>query len=136
MQNRPTLDGHIGPLAKYKAQYLRWLKGLMSTESDALREGQHRYKQDYDARVRMPCPEFKVDDQVLVEREIALRNKEKTPKDRMNNKLAHLCEGPFNVIGVVYHTVAVIRADGTRERLSKDRVRSSLQGNCNRHQTR
>ena len=41
LQNRPTLDSHIGPLAKYKTQYLRWLKGLMSTAANALREGQH-----------------------------------------------------------------------------------------------
>ena len=122
LQNRPTLDIHIGPLAKYKAQYLRWRKGLMSTTLDALREGQNRYKRYYDARVRKPCPEFKVGDQVLVEREIALRNREKTPKDRVNNKLAPLCEGPFHVIGVRSHTVTIIRADGTRERLSKDRT--------------
>ena len=122
LQNRPTLDSHTGTLTQYKTQYLRWLKALMSTASDTLKKGQDRYKRDYDAKVREPTPEYKVGDKVLVERETPLRANEKTSQDRVNNKLAPLCEGPFEVVEADSHTVTVIRDNGLRERLSKDRV--------------
>ena len=74
--------------AHFKFRFLAWLRGLMATADKNLLGGQDRYKNDFDKRIRLPTPEYQVGDQVLVDREAALRSEERTEKDRVNNKLA------------------------------------------------
>ena len=73
-------------------------------------------------RIRLPTPEYQVGDRVLVNREAALRSKERTDKDRLNNKLAPRTEGPFPVVKVDDHIVTVLRGTGLKDRISRDRV--------------
>ena len=70
----------------------------------------------------MPPPQYSVGDQVLIERETALRVDEKTDKDRVNNKLAPRTEGPFPVVALDEHTVTILRTTGLKDRVSRDRI--------------
>ena len=108
--------------AHFKFRFLAWLRGLMATADKNLIAGQDRYKNDFDKRIRLPTPEYQVGDQVLVNREAALRSEERTDKDRVNNKLAPRTEGPFPVVKVDDHTVTILRGTGLKDRISRDRV--------------
>ena len=77
---------------------------------------------NFDNRIRYPTPDYQVGDQLLVNREAALRSEEKTDKDRVNNQLAPRNEGPFPVVQVDGHTVTIIRGMGLKDWLSRDRV--------------
>ena len=70
----------------------------------------------------MPSPQYSVGDQVLIERETALRVDEKTDKDRGNNKLAPQIEGPFPAVALDEHTVTILRTTGLKDRVSTDRI--------------
>ena len=94
----------------------------MSTASRNLLAGQERYKRDFDNRIRYPTPDYRVGDQVLVNRKAVLRSDEKTDKDLVNNKLAPQTEGPFLVVQVDDHTVTILSGTGLKDRLSRDRV--------------
>ena len=104
--------------AHFKLRLLAWLRGLMETADKNLLAGQDCYNNDFDKRIRLPAPEYQVGDQVLVNREAALRSVEWTDKDRVNNKLALRTEGPFLVVKVDDHTVTVLRETGLKDRIS------------------
>lgn len=125
IQARPTLGQIRSNLSRFKKKYRQWIKALVSTAAASLRKRQDRYKIDFDARLRLPLPTFKVGDLVHLELETTLKLAENSKKDRVSNKLVPVTEGPYTIMKVDSHTVTIKRHDGTWEKVSKDRLSST-----------
>ena len=125
LQQTPLLDPSASR-AQFKICYLAWLRVLISTASRNLLAGQERYMQHFDNRIRYPIHDYQIREQVLVNREAALRSEEKTEKDWVNNKLAPRTESPFSVLQMDDHTFTILRRKGLKDRLSRYWVVKSL----------
>lgn len=131
IQQTPSLSPTPGP-TEIKTHCANRLRKMLSTASQRLGDPQPRHKWDHDNRLRRPLPGYAIDDDTLVKRETALREKEKSDATRMRNKLAIRMEESFRVVAEGNNTITILR-DGFKARVPKDGVvKASCKEKANR----
>ena len=113
MDAKPDLPDDVGH-AEHRERWRSRLSALMSTATVTLRSTQHRYKRNFESRIRMPKSDPLAGDYVFIRKDHHARHEPK-------HKLSPIANGPYRVIDADDKTLNV--AIGQRhERMSRDRV--------------